>query len=210
MNYEAYVIGTVYGINPDDFYVQCDDLEPYGIKGGEVRYNSSPKYVDLYQELSLRDGVRVRLGISHENTSSIEPTIDILERVQAYERRTLDRYLDILIKYNRVDRMVPELIQERDQRSATVSTDEEVDLDTILKDDELFIDDPSFINSSDFNVYDKKGNILFSINGENISGRYNKIEFSFPFESDEARTAFLDFCDAVQKLSAVVTPKIEG
>lgn len=210
MDYERYLIGTVIGINADDYTVECDDLEQFGYRGGEVRF-SSAKDTDKYKDLDLKDGVRVRLGINNNDGNY---SVDILERLEAYERKTLDRYLDVLLKHNQVNHMVPEIMAESDQIPVSFGDSEEISTDDIknfVKDDEVFTDNPNYQKEAkDFNVYDSRGNVMFSIKSEdNMSGKINQISFTFPFDNNESREAFLDFCDRLQKIKAVKYPQSE-
>lgn len=216
MNYEVELIGTVIGTNSDDYEVEfySDDaintLRNYSIKQSSIRY-SSIKDAEKYQALNLKDGVRVKVGIyvDEEGNSKVE----IIDRIQTYERRTLDRYLDVLLQHNKVNHMVPEIMAESDQIPVDFGDREEItseDVSKIVEDGEVFTDNPNYrIDASNFNIYDNNGNVLFSIEPDHtMSGISNRLKFVFPFETDEDREAFLDFCDRLQAIRAVKYPKI--
>ena len=42
-----------------------------------------------------------------------------------------------------------------------------------------------------------------------MSGTVNRVKFSFPFETEDDREAFLDVCDRLQAIRAVKYPKTE-
>lgn len=216
MDYEAYLVGTVNGINSDDYEVECFNdediniLYQFGIKNNTIRYSSAID-AEKYNNLNLKDGVKVKLGIIN-NDGQIK--VDIIERIQTYERRTLDKYLDILLKHNKVNHMVPEIMAESDQIPINFGDKEEIlydDISSNIQDGEVFTDNPNYrVEANNFNIYDNAGHILFSIESDNtMSGISNRVKFVFPFENDTDREAFLDFCDRLQAIRTVKYPKID-
>ena len=216
MNYEQYLVGTVNGLNSDDYEVEVYDdeyiniLRQYNVsKDGIIRY-SSAKDAEKYEGLNLKDGVKVKLGLYTEDGNT---KIDIIERLQTYERRTLEKYLDVLIKHNKVNHMIPQIMAEKeDQIPIDFGDRDEISTDDIkdfVQEDEVFTDNPNYLSdASNFSVCDNNGNIMFSIESENnMSGVSNRVRFVFPFEHEEDREAFLDFCDRLQSIRAIKYPK---
>ena len=120
--------------------------------------------------------------------------------------------------------MIPLLLVEREQQipikiPENFSKSEIKDkILSIIKNDELFTTNLSYqhIKNTDFNnnntdiklvfpfdVYDNSGKLLCSIKSDNdIYG----INFVFPFDSIECREAFLNLCDEIQHIRAVIYP----
>lgn len=218
MTYEVELIGTVIGRDADDYEVEfyndsdINTLRSYSFRESSIRF-SSGRDAEKYKTLNLKDGVKVRVGI-YVNEDG-ESKCDIIERIQTYERRTLDRYLDILMEHNKVNHMVPEIMAESDQIPVNFGDKEEIsteDIKNVVSDGEVFTDNPNYqSDAGNFNLYDNNGRILFSIEADSaMSGTVNRVKFSFPFETEDDREAFLDFCDRLQAIRAVKYPKTEN
>lgn len=217
MTYEVELIGTVIGRDADDYEVEfyndsdINTLRSYSFRESSIRF-SSGRDAEKYKTLDLKDGVKVRVGI-YVNEDG-ESKCDIIERIQTYERRTLDRYLDVLMEHNKVNHMVPEIMAESDQIPVNFGDKEEIsteDIKNVVNDGEVFTDNPNYqSDAGNFNLYDNNGHILFSIETDSsMSGTVNRVKFSFPFETEDDREAFLDFCDRLQAIRAVKYPKTE-
>lgn len=217
MTYEVELIGTIIGRDADDYEVEfyndsdINTLRSYSFRESSIRF-SSGRDAEKYKTLDLKDGVKVRVGI-YVNEDG-ESKCDIIERIQTYERRTLDRYLDVLMEHNKVNHMVPEIMAESDQIPVNFGDKEEIsteDIKNVVNDGEVFTDNPNYqSDAGNFNLYDNNGHILFSIETDSsMSGTVNRVKFSFPFETEDDREAFLDFCDRLQAIRAVKYPKTE-
>lgn len=217
MTYEVELIGTVIGRDADDYEVEfyndsdINTLRSYSFRESSIRF-SSGRDAEKYKTLDLKDGVKVRVGL-YVNEDG-ESKCDIIERIQTYERRTLDRYLDVLMEHNKVNHMVPEIMAESDQIPVNFGDKEEIsteDIKNVVNDGEVFTDNPNYqSDAGNFNLYDNNGHILFSIETDSsMSGTVNRVKFSFPFETEDDREAFLDFCDRLQAIRAVKYPKTE-
>lgn len=217
MTYEVELIGTVIGRDADDYEVEfyndsdINTLRSYSFRESSIRF-SSGRDAEKYKTLDLKDGVKVRVGL-YVNEDG-ESKCDIIERIQTYERRTLDRYLSVLMEHGKVNHMVPEIMAESDQIPVNFGDKEEIsteDIKNVVNDGEVFTDNPNYqSDAGNFNLYDNNGRILFSIETDSsMSGTVNRVKFSFPFETEDDREAFLDFCDRLQAIRAVKYPKTE-
>ena len=111
--------------------------------------------------------------------------------------------------------MVPEIMAESHQIPVNFGDKEEIsteDIKNVVSDGEVFTDNPNYQSDArNFNLYDNNGRILFSIEADSaMSGTVNRVKFSFPFETEDDREAFLDFCDRLQAIRAVKYPKTEN
>lgn len=182
--------------DPDD----VDKLYKFGIKDNIIKCYT-PKDIEQYEDLNLVNDVKVKIRISKDEDDNY--TVDILKKYYMYDRQKLSDDLDILLKHNKVNYMIPLLLVEREQAPIT-SEDFSIDkIKDFIKDDELFTTNPSYQKAIDVDLYDNSGKLLCSIKSDNdISG----INFVFPFDSIECRNAFLDLCDEIQHHRAIRYP----
>lgn len=198
--------GTIQNSSKDEFEIEVTDpddinkLYKFGIKDNIIRCYT-PKDIEQYEDLNLVNDVKVKIRISKDEDDNY--TVDILKKYYMYNRQKLSDDLDILLKHNKVNYMIPLLLVEREQAPIT-SEDFSIDkIKDFIKDDELFTTNPSYQNAIDVDLYDNSGKLLCSIKSDNdISG----INFVFPFDSIECREAFLNLCDEIQHHRAIRYP----
>lgn len=198
--------GTIQNSSKDEFEIEVTDpddinkLYKFGIKDNIIRCYT-PKDIEQYEELNLVNDIKVKIRISKDEDGN--DTVDILKKYYMYDRQKLSDDLDILLKHNKVNYMIPLLLVEREQAPIT-SEDFSIDkIRDFINDDELFTTNPSYQNAIDVDLYDNSGKLLCSIKSDNdISG----INFVFPFDSIECREAFLNLCDEIQHHRAIRYP----
>lgn len=198
--------GTIQNSSKDEFEIEVTDpddinkLYKFGIKDNIIRCYT-PKDIEQYEDLNLVNDIKVKIRISKDEDDNY--TVDILKKYYMYDRQKLSDDLDILLKHNKVNYMIPLLLVEREQAPIT-SKDFSIDkIKDFIKDDELFTTNPSYQKAIDVDLYDNSGKLLCSIKSDNdISG----INFVFPFDSIECRNAFLDLCDEIQHHRAIRYP----
>lgn len=198
--------GTIQNSSKNEFEIEITDpddvdkLYKFGIKDNIIKCYT-PKDIEQYEDLNLVNDVKVKIRISKDEDDNY--TVDILKKYYMYDRQKLSDDLDILLKHNKVNYMIPLLLVEREQAPIT-SEDFSIDkIRDFINDDELFTTNPSYQNAIDVDLYDNSGKLLCSIKSDNdISG----INFVFPFDSIECRNAFLDLCDEIQHHRAIRYP----
>lgn len=198
--------GTIQNSSKDEFEIEVTDpddidkLYKFGIKDNIIRCYT-PKDIEQYEDLNLVNDIKVKIRISKDEDGN--DTVDILKKYYMYNRQKLSDDLDILLKHNKVNYMIPLLLVEREQAPIT-SEDFSIDkIGDFINDDELFTTNPSYQNAIDVDLYDNSGKLLCSIKSDNdISG----INFVFPFDSIECREAFLNLCDEIQHHRAIRYP----
>lgn len=198
--------GTIQNSSKDEFEIEVTDpddvdkLYKFGIKDNIIKCYT-PKDIEQYEDLNLVNDVKVKIRISKDEDDNY--TVDILKKYYMYDRQKLSDDLDILLKHNKVNYMIPLLLVEREQAPIT-SEDFSIDkIRDFINDDELFTTNPSYQNAIDVDLYDNSGKLLCSIKSDNdISG----INFVFPFDSIECREAFLNLCDEIQHHRAIRYP----
>lgn len=198
--------GTIQNSSKNEFEIEITDpdevdkLYKFGIKDNIIKCYT-PKDIEQYEDLNLVNDVKVKIRISKDEDDNY--TVDILKKYYMYDRQKLSDDLDILLKHNKVNYMIPLLLVEREQAPIT-SKDFSIDkIKDFIKDDELFTTNPSYQKAIDVDLYDNSGKLLCSIKSDNdISG----INFVFPFDSIECRNAFLDLCDEIQHHRAIRYP----
>lgn len=198
--------GTIQNSSKDEFEIEITDpddvdkLYKFGIKDNIIKCYT-PKDIEQYEDLNLVNDIKVKIRISKDEDGN--DTVDILKKYYMYDRQKLSDDLDILLKHNKVNYMIPLLLVEREQAPIT-SEDFSIDkIRDFINDDELFTTNPSYQNAIDVDLYDNSGKLLCSIKSDNdISG----INFVFPFDSIECREAFLNLCDEIQHHRAIRYP----
>ena len=198
--------GTIQNSSKDEFEIEVTDpddvdkLYKFGIKDNIIKCYT-PKDIEQYEDLNLVNDIKVKIRISKDEDGN--DTVDILKKYYMYDRQKLSDDLDILLKHNKVNYMIPLLLVEREQAPIT-SEDFSIDkIRDFINDDELFTTNPSYQNAIDVDLYDNSGKLLCSIKSDNdISG----INFVFPFDSIECREAFLNLCDEIQHHRAIRYP----
>lgn len=215
MNFEHKLIGTIEGKTANDYCINClngdsnivEILKMYSMLDGKVAYDNIVNAENAYETLDLSHGVRVVFGIYTNETGRAR--VEILERLRIYEKRILEEYFDILVKRGLENHMIPELLAEANQKSIDFGDKEEISPDEIknyVSDTDVFVDNPNYQSeANNINVYDSRGRIIFSIESNQMSG----IKFVFPFQDEEQKQAFFDFCDMIMKTPQVNYPKSE-
>lgn len=215
MTYSHKLIGTVEGKNKTDYCINCsnsdssttDILNDYKIADNIVPYEAILNPEDTYDNLDLSHGVRVIFGITTNDQGRV--IVEILERIRIYEKRILEDYFNILVKRGLENHMVSELLAEADQKSIDFNDRDELSPDEIknyVSDTDVFIDNPYYQSeANNFNVYDSRGRIIFSIEANRMSG----IKFVFPFQDEEQKQQFFNFCEQIMKTPQVNYPKPE-
>lgn len=201
--------GTIQNSSNDEFEIEITDpddinkLYKFGIKDNIIKCYT-PKNIKQYKDLNLVNGVQVKIIISKDEDGNNIVNLKKYDKyMYNYDRQKLSNYLDVLLKHNKVNYMIPLLLVEREQAPIT-SEDFSIDkIKDFIKDDELFTTNPSYQNAIDVDLYDNSGKLLCSIKSDNdISG----INFVFPFDSIECREAFLNLCDEIQHHRAIRYP----
>ncbi len=138
-----------------------------------------------------------------------------------YSREVLSKYIDIAINADAANGMVAELMGELQQIPVNVEIDgmtakeaqEEVNrnlseyLPDMLNDDEVYTNNPNYkTETKNFNVYDSNGKLLIEIEPDKTIAGHGALTFTVPFTNPEDKEAFLDFCDRLQRNSAVKYP----
>lgn len=198
--------GTIQNSSKNEFEIEITDpddvdkLYKFGIKDNIIKCYT-PKDIEQYEDLNLVNDIKVKIKISKNEDDNY--TVDILKKYYMYDRQKLSDDLDVLLKHNKVNYMIPLLLVEREQAPIT-SKDFSIDkIKDFIKDDELFTTNPSYQNAINVDLYDNSGKLLCSIKSDNdISG----INFVFPFDSIECREAFLNLCDEIQHHRAIRYP----
>lgn len=199
--------GTIQNSSKDEFEIEVTDpddinkLYKFGIKDNIIRCYT-PKDIEQYEDLNLVNDIKVKIRISKDEDGN--DTVDILKKYYMYDRQKLSDDLDILLKHNKVNYMIPLLLAEREQIPTKIPENFSKDkISDFTKDDEMFTTNSSYQNAIDVDLYDNSGKLLCSIKSDNdISG----INFVFPFDSIECREAFLNLCDEIQHHRAIRYP----
>lgn len=138
-----------------------------------------------------------------------------------YSREKLSEYIDVALKADAANKAVVELMSELQQIPVNVEIDgmtqkeaqEEVNrnlteyLPDMLKDDEVYANNPNYITEAkNFSVYDNTGKLLLKIEPDSTIEGHGALTFTVPFNNPDDKEAFLDFCDRLQKNSAVKYP----
>lgn len=130
-----------------------------------------------------------------------------------YSREVLSKYIDVALNADAANNVVSELMSELEQIPVTfegdsVTTD---DLPNYLKDDEIFTENPYYKEQArDFNIFDSQGKLILTVNPDRTVQGRGRFCFTVPINSAEDKEAFLDFCDRLQRNSAVKYPNDEG
>lgn len=138
-----------------------------------------------------------------------------------YSREKLSEYIDVALKADAANKAVVELMSELQQIPVNVEIDgmtqkeaqEEVNrnlteyLPDMLKDDEVYANNPNYrTEAKNFSVYDNNGKLLLKIEPDRSIEGHGALTFTVPFSNPEDKEAFLDFCDRLQRNSAVKYP----
>lgn len=138
-----------------------------------------------------------------------------------YSREKLSEYIDVALKADAANKAVVELMSELQQIPVNVEIDgmtqkeaqEEVNrnlteyLPDMLKDDEVYANNPNYrTEAKNFSVYDNTGKLLLKIEPDSTIEGHGALTFTVPFNNPDDKEAFLDFCDRLQKNSAVKYP----
>ena len=138
-----------------------------------------------------------------------------------YSRDTLAKYLDIALNAEATNGMIVELMGELEQIPVDVEMDgmtgqearDEVNknlteyLPDMLQEDEIYSTNPNYkTEAKDFSVYDSNGKLLLKIAPDKTIEGHGALTFTVPFTNPDDKEAFLDFCDRLQRNSAVKYP----
>lgn len=129
-----------------------------------------------------------------------------------YSRETLSKYIDVALKADVANHVVSELMGELEQipvefESDSINTD---DLVKYVKDNEVFTENPNYKKEAkDFSIFNNNGDLLLTIQPDKTINGKGALQFTVPFSSPDDKEAFLDFCDRLQRNSAVKYPKTE-
>ena len=138
-----------------------------------------------------------------------------------YSREVLAKYIDIALNADAANGMVVELMGELQQIPVNVEIDgmtakeaqEEVNrnlpdyLPDMLEDNEVYANNPNYkTEAKNFSVYDSNGKLLLKIEPDRTIEGHGALTFTVPFSNPEDKEAFLDFCDRLQRNSAVKYP----
>jgi len=129
-----------------------------------------------------------------------------------YSRETLAKYIEVALKADAGNNVVSELMSELEQIPVDFETDAITtdDLPKYLKDDELFTENPYYKEQAkDFNVYDSSGKLILTVSPDRTVYGRGRFSFTVPLSCEEDREAFLDFCDRLQRNSALKYPNDE-
>ncbi|MBQ8218346.1 MAG: hypothetical protein IJZ79_03480 [Bacilli bacterium] len=126
-----------------------------------------------------------------------------------YSREVLSKYIDVALNADAANHVVSELMSELEQipvafESDSITTD---DLPNYLEDGEIFTENPDYKKQAkDFNIYDSQGKLILTVSPDrSIYGR-GRFSFTVPLNCEEDKEAFLDFCDRLQRNSALKYP----
>lgn len=126
-----------------------------------------------------------------------------------YSRETLSKYIDIALNADAANNVVSELMGELEQipvkfESDSISTD---DLPKYMEDDEIFTENPNYKKEAkDFSIFDSNGKLMLTVQPDRTINGRGILRFTVPFSNPDDKEAFLDFCDRLQKNSAVKYP----
>lgn len=127
-----------------------------------------------------------------------------------YSREILSKYIDVALDANAANNVVSELMGELEQipvefKEDEISTDE---LPKYLNEDEIFTENPQYkTQAKDFNIFDNEGRLILTVSPDRTVYGRGGLRFTVPLSCPEDKEAFLDFCDRLQKNSAVKFPK---
>ena len=77
-----------------------------------------------------------------------------------------------------------------------------------LNEDEIFTENPLYQSQAkDFNIFDNEGRLILTVSPDRTIYGRGGLRFTVPLSCPEDKEAFLDFCDRLQKNSAVKFPK---
>lgn len=127
-----------------------------------------------------------------------------------YSREILSKYIDVALDANAANNVVSELMGELEQipvefKEDEISTDE---LPKYLNEDEIFTENPQYQSQAkDFNIFNNEGRLILTVSPDRTIYGRGGLRFTVPLSCPEDKEAFLDFCDRLQKNSAVKFPK---
>jgi hypothetical protein len=132
-----------------------------------------------------------------------------------YSREILSKYIDIALRSDAASGMVAELIGELEQIPISLQTDENgelspQDLPNYLEEDEIFTENPNYLQEkNDFCIFDSTGKLILKVLPDETIKGTGQMSFTIPLSHPEDKEAFLDFCDRLQRNSAIKYPKDE-
>lgn len=127
-----------------------------------------------------------------------------------YSREVLLKYIEAALNGEVPSHVVSELMDELDQVAVKFEGDEvsSDDVAKYLKDDEVFTDNPNYRQGKDFSLFDSSGKLICTVYPDKTIEGKGALTFTIPCGKDDEETkqAFVDFCDRLQRNSAVVFP----
>lgn len=139
-----------------------------------------------------------------------------------YSRETLSKYIDVALNSDAANNVVSELMSELEQipvefveedgRTEELKEDLKRNLENylpdILEDDEIYTENPNYkVEAKNFNIYNNQGKLMLKVKQDKSIEGHGALVFTVPFTNPDDKEAFLDFCDRLQKNSAVKYPK---
>lgn len=127
-----------------------------------------------------------------------------------YSREVLSKYIDVALQADAANNVVSELMSELEQIPVEFQEDEisTEDLPNYLEDNEIFTENPQYkTQAKDFNIFDSEGRLILTVSPDRTVYGRGGLRFTVPLSCPEDKEAFLDFCDRLQRNSAVKYPK---
>lgn len=127
-----------------------------------------------------------------------------------YSREVLSKYIDVALQADAANNVVSELMSELEQIPVEFQGDEisTEDLPNYLEDNEIFTENPQYkTQAKDFNIFDNEGRLILTVSPDRTVYGRGSLRFTVPLSCPEDKEAFLDFCDRLQRNSAVKYPK---
>lgn len=132
-----------------------------------------------------------------------------------YSREKLSEYIDIALRHDAANGMLTEIMGELTQIPVVMSTDENDELSTddipkYVNDNEIFTENANYLTEkNDFMIFNSEGKMILRVLPDNSIKGTGELRFSIPLDNQEDKEAFLDFCDRLQRNSAVKYPSAE-
>lgn len=127
-----------------------------------------------------------------------------------YSKETLAKYIQTALDSDASSHVVSELMDELDQVAVKFEGEEvnSTEVAKYLKDDEVFTDNPDYRRGSDFSLFDSSGKLILTVTPDKTVEGKGALTFTVPCDKNDEETinAFVDFCDRLQRNSAVVYP----
>jgi len=126
-----------------------------------------------------------------------------------YSREMLSKFIDVALNADAANNVVSEIMGELDQIPVSFESDSlnTEDLPKYLNDDEIFTENPYYKQQAkDFNVFNSQGKLILTVSPDKTVYGRGQLSFTVPIRCEEDKEAFLDFCDRLQRNSAVKYP----